>query len=157
MRYRYRENIYGNMFHTVIDLFAIRRGTSPDFSLDWYLLPDPTDIETPNNPTIANLESSPYIKLGLTTAPENYTTGYIVSFQHDAEYKDIRIPLSLSGGGNTKYYCDYAQISQNTPHRASRLGGNYYSGEWSGVNCSAINQYPSTTSALYGGDLYFPQ
>ena len=122
MRYRYRENVWGNQFHTTIDLFNVRVGTGDDdYKLEWYILPDPTDIVTPANPDSAALAASPYEKLGVETAHANYVSGYIKSVVYDEKYPDIWIPHETAGGSATTYFCDYANLVTSNPSRAVRI------------------------------------
>ena len=158
MRYRYRENVYGNQYHTSVDLFDVRQGSSDnDYYLEWFYLPDPTAIATPTNPDKTALAKTPYVKLSLQTSHENYVNGYIVSKQYDETYHDIWAPLLTSGGGDTKYYCDYAYLVFSNVARSCRFGGNWYIGANAGLsNVNAINA-PSNANASSGGDLCFAQ
>ena len=158
MRYRYRENIFGNQFKTAVDLFDIRKGTNDsDYYLDWYFLPDPREIETPNNPSQAQLQAEPYVKLSLQTPHENYVNGYVVSKQYDETYPDVWAPLLTSGGGDTKYFCDYAYLVSSAVVRSVRFGGNWFHGSSAGLSYCPADYAPSSASAFWGGDLCFPQ
>ena len=158
MRYRYRENVFGNQFHTAVDLFDIRKGTGDsDYYLDWYYLPDPREIVTPVNPTQQQLQADPYVKLGVQTAHDNYVSGYIVSKNYDETYPDIWIPLLTSGGGDTKYYCDYATLVFSAVVRSVRFGGHWNAGAAAGLSYIYAISAPSYASASWGGDLCFAQ
>ncbi len=156
MRYRYRENVWGNQFHTSVDLLGKRVGTGDsDYGLEWYYLTDPTDIETPANPDAAALAASPYEKLGVETSHANYHTGFIKSRMYDTKYPDIWIPLDTTGS-DTTYFADYAALVASHSVRSARFGGNWNSGGNAGFNFSAHNA-PSYSSANSGGDLCFAQ
>ena len=158
MRYRYRENVYGNQFHTSVDLFCIRVAEGNDqYHLDWYYLPDPTDVETPVNPTDSTLPNAPYEKLGLQTPSDDYKSHYIVEKKYDEKYPDIWIPGATTGGGETKYYCDYASLVLSSVARSARFGGHWYSGGTAGPSTLAASAAPSIGSAIFGGDLCFAQ
>ena len=158
MRYRYRENVWGNQYHTAVDLFALRVGTGDsDYKLEWYYLPDPSDITTPGNPDAAALAASPYEKLGIETAHENYKTGFIKSVKYDEKYPDIWIPFETTGGSATTYFCDYASLVSSNSARAVRLGGYWGSGTSDGPSIILANSATSTATATSGADLCFPQ
>lgn len=158
MRYRYRENIYANQYHTTVDLFDVRKGTNDnDYYLEWYFLPDPTVITTPSNPSQNTLANAPYVKLGLETAHDNYVNGYIVSVQRDETYPDIWAPLLTTGGGDTKYFCDYAYLVFSYVARSVRFGGYCYNGASDGLSAASAPAGTSPASALFGADLCFAQ
>ena len=158
MRYRYRENVWGNQFHTTIDLFNVRVGTGDDdYKLEWYILPDPTDIVTPANPDSAALAASPYEKLGVETAHANYASGYIKSVVYDEKYPDIWIPHETAGGSATTYFCDYAILVNSSSSRAVRLGGYWSYGTYDGPSYMYATSAASNGYAISGGDLCFAQ
>ena len=153
MRYRYRENVWGNQYHTSVDLFATRVGTDDsDYTLEWYYLPDPTEIETPSNPNTAALAADPYEKLGLVTDHANYHSGYIISRKYDEKYPDIWIP-GVTTGSATTYYADYAYLVASAAVRSVRFGGNWNNGGNDGFYFNA-NNAPSNSNANFGADLY---
>lgn len=157
MRYRYRENVWGNQYHTSVDLFGLRVGTGDsDYELEWYYLPDPTVIETPKNPGADDFHADPYEKLGVETAHENYKSGYIKSVKYDDKYPDIWIPLETTGGSETTYYADYAHLVNSAVTRSVRFGGLWFNGGTAGFYFLAANQ-PGASYASFGGDLCFAQ
>lgn len=157
MRYRYRENVWGNQYHTSVDLFGKRVGTSDDdYALEWYFLPDPTDVETPANPDATALASSPYEKLGVETAHANYHSGYIKSRQYDEKYPDIWIPFETTDASDTTYYADYASLVSSPASRSVRFGGSWYYGGNAGFYFLGYSA-PSNAPASFGGDLCFAQ
>ena len=159
MRYRYRENVYGNQIHTSVDLFDMRIDPegNEQYELEWYYLPNPSLIETVKNPDAADLAAEPYEKLTMHTANANYVNGYIVSRQYDEKYPDIWAPLATVGGGDTKYYGDYAHLVSSAVVRSVRFGGSYSLGASDGPSYFNAFYAPSNGSANYGGDLCFPQ
>lgn len=158
MRYRYRENIYSNQYHTTVDLFAVRKGTNDnDYYLDWYFLPDPTVITTPSNPDQNTLANAPYVKLGLETAHDNYVSGYIVSVQRDENYPDIWAPLLTTGGSSSTYFCDYAYLVASFVARSVRSGGFWSTGAADGLSHANASNGTSTAIVYFGADLCFAQ
>lgn len=158
MRYRYRENIYGNQYHTTVDLFDVRKGTNDnDYYLEWYFLPDPTVITTPSNPDQNTLANAPYVKLGLETAHDNYVNGYIVSVQRDETYPDIWAPFSTAGGSSSTYFCDYANLVSSDVARSVRFGGHWAIGARDGLSCAIAAYGTSNALAFFGADLCFAQ
>ena len=158
MRYRYRENIYANQYHTTVDLFDVRKGTNDnDYYLDWYFLPDPTVITTPSNPDQNTLANAPYVKLGLETAHDNYVNGYIVSVQRDETYPDIWAPLLTTGGSSSTYFCDNASLVYSHVARSVRFGGYWNYGAPVGLSHALASYGPSSAYAHFGADLCFAQ
>ena len=123
----------------------------------WYYLPDPREIVTPINPTQQQLQADPYVKLGVQTAHDNYVNGYIVSKNYDETYPDIWIPLLTSGGGDSKYYCDYASLVYSSVVRSVRFGGHWNNGALAGLSYINAIYAPSLASAYWGGDLCYAQ
>lgn len=157
MRYRYRENVYGNQYQTSVDLFNVRQGSNDnDYYLEWFYLSNPTAIVIPTNPDKTALSKAPYIKLSLITPHENYTNAYIISKQYDETYPDIWTPL-LIGGASSTYYCDNSTIVSTAVARSYRFGGHWHSGALAGLSFVYANNAPSSVSAYYGGALFFPQ
>ena len=153
MRYRYRENVYANQYHTCTDLFNIKKGTGDDdYYLEWYYLPDPSAIETPVNPTDTTLQADPYVKLGVVTEHANYVNGYIKSRKYDEEYPDIWIAEVTSGGSDSTYYCDYANVVNSYVYRAVRFGGNWNNAGNDGFNLNGNNS-PANGNAYFGAAL----
>ena len=154
MRYRYRENVYGNQFKTSADLFNARVGTGDDdYYLEWYLLADPSGIATPKNFEASDLASDAFVKLGVKTEHENYASGYIVSKKYDEDYPDIWIPYVTTGGSGTTYFCDYAYLVSGNAVRVVRFGGNWNNGANDGFSNANANNAPGNGNANYGGDL----
>ena len=157
MRYRYRENVWGNQYHTSVDQFCVRVGTGDaDYELEHYYLTDPTAIETPTNPSAANFAADPYVKLGIKTEHANYASGFIKSKKYDEDYPDIWIPFETTGGSDTTYFADYASLVLSSAVRSVRFGGNWSIGGLAGFSFSGYYA-PSYGTASFGGDLCFAQ
>lgn len=154
MKYRWRENLWGNQYHTTVDLFNERVEDGDSFHLDWYLLRDPTKLNPAVNVGTAQLETDLFHKLSVNTPVSAYVNHYIVERQYDEEYPDIWIPgLTTSGGSASTYYAVYAYLVYSSVVRSVRFGAYWYSGF---VNLNAYTA-PAHAFASYGGDLCFPQ
>ena len=158
MKYRHRENTYGNITHTIMDMFAKRVGTGDsDYKLEWYYLPDPTDY-TPSStskPDSDDLATDKFEKLDIETAHANYSSNYIKSKKYSEKYPDLWIPYETSGGSKSTYTCDYAGLVSSAVVRALRLGGSWTNGALFGLSYFAAHYAPSSGYASYGGDLCF--
>ena len=127
-RYRWRENIWGNINRTLHDLINTREADGTSYHLDWYFLADPSKY-TPKNVGASDLTSANgWVKLGVTTPVESYADGYIKAFGHDSTYPFVRVPVLTKNGSSTTYYSDYAYLVSSTEVRAVRVGGYLYSG-----------------------------
>lgn len=160
MKYRHRENVYGNQFHTAVDLFNERVGTGDDdYGLEHYFLPDPSAY-TPantNKPDATDLATSAFVKLDIETPHSKYVSGYVKSKKYSNEYPDIWIPDETTGGSASTYYADYAYLVYSNVVRSVRFGGNWNNGSYDGFSYFNGNNAPSNGNANYGGDLYHPK
>lgn len=160
MRYRWRENVYGNQFKTSVDLFNKRVGTGDDdYSLEHYFLPDPSAY-TPantNKPDATDLATDAFVKLDIETPHSKYVNGYVKSRKYSNEYPDIWIPDETTGGSASTYYADYASLVLSSLVRSVRFGGNWHYGSHAGFSYFNGNNAPSNGNANYGGDLYHPK
>ena len=160
MRYRWRENIYGNQYWTSMDLFGIRQGTGDDdYYIEWYYLKNPEEYtpSSTSNPNINDLNTSLFKKLDITTLHDNYVNGYIKSKKYSKDYPDIWIPYETTGGSSSTYYCDNASLVNSAVVRSVRFGGAWSHGAFDGLSFFSGHNAPSFASALYGGALYFVQ
>lgn len=159
MKYRWRENVFGNQYKTVADLFNKRVGTGDsDYMLEWYLLLDPSAY-TPassSKPDATDLATDAFVKMDIETAHANYVNGYIRSKKYSEEYPDIWIPFETNGSAST-YFCDYAYLVHASAVRAVRLGGPWNSIAYAGFSFVSGSSAPSYGRADYGGDLFFLQ
>lgn len=157
MKYRHRENIWGNQNKTAADLFNQRIQSGNDYYLKWFYILDPSSY-TPSSsskPDAADLAT--FHELGVQTEVANYKDGYIKSEKYDSEFPDIRIPDVTTGASTTTYFADYASLVNSPAVRAVRFGGSWYYGASAGPSYLAGAYAPSTAAATYGGDLCFAQ
>ena len=158
MKYRWRENVFGNQFHTSMDLFNQRVGTGDDdYYLKWFYLLDPASY-TPSasgKPDAADLAT--FHELGVQTEHEIYASGYVKSKKYDAEFPDIWIPDATTGGSASTYFCDYAYLVYSNAVRSARFGGSWNSGSYDGFSYMHAYYAPASAFANYGGDLCFAQ
>lgn len=170
MKYRWRENVYGNQYQIVSDLmnFAVVEegfaNANANYSahLEWYYHRDPeTLIPTNYTNSIAGrdeLIAAGWELLDITTPTENYANGYIKSREHSHKYPDVWKPGVTVGGSSLTYFADYASLVFSSPLRAVRLGGYWYSGANAGFSCAFASYAPSYGFASFGGGgLYYPQ
>ena len=156
MRYRYRENVYGNQNRTCHDLFNRRvlvEGTEDQYTLEWYFMPDPLAF-TPKNPSEADLTA--YCEL-LAVTQETYANGYIKKQAADSRYPCVPVPVNTSGGSASTYFCDYAYLVSSIVVRSVRRGGHFTDGAHSGPSFVYAYYAPSYGYASFGGGLYFAQ
>lgn len=160
MKYRHRENVYGNQFHTTVDLFNKRVGTGDDdYSLEHYFLPDPSAY-TPantNKPDVTDLATDAFVKLDIETPHSKYVSGYVKSRKYSNEYPDIWIPDETTGGSTSTFFADYAYLVHSYLVRSVRFGGIWYNGSADGFSYFYGSYAPSFGSAFSGGDLCFIQ
>ena len=151
-KYRWRENLWGNQYHTLVDLFDLRVGTgADDYYLEWYYLLDPSSF-TSKNPDATDLASDAFKKV-MVTPHENYADGYIKSRQYSTEFPDIWSPDVTTGASNTTYFAVYAHLVSSIVVRSVRFGATWYYGH---VYLNAIYA-PAAAYASAGGDLCFAQ
>ena len=151
-KYRWRENLWGNQYHTLVDLFDLRVGTgADDYYLEWYYLLDPSSF-TSKNPSAEDLATDAFKKV-MVTPHENYADGYIKSRKYSTEFPDIWSPDVTTGASNTTYFAVYASLVSSAVVRSVRFGA-----AWSHGSVSLYASLaPAFAHALYGGDLCFAQ
>ena len=160
MQYRWRENVFGNQYKTVVDLFNEKVGTGDsDWILEHYYLPNPENYTPANNnkPDATDLATDDFVKLDVETSHANYVNGYIKTRVQSALYPDIWIPHETAGGSASTYYADYAYLVASYAVRAVRLGGYWAYGADDGFSAFYGFIAPSHCSTNYGGDLCFIQ
>jgi len=169
MKYRWRENVYGNQYQTVSDLmnFAVVEegfaSTSANYSahLEWYYHRDPETLMPTNYAnSIAGRDAmiaAGWELLDITTPAENYFNGYIKSREHSHKYPDVWKPGVTVGGSASTYFADYAYLVSSDLPRAVRLGGYWYAGAHAGFSFAFAYYAPSDGYAYSGGGLYYPQ
>ena len=160
MRYRWRENVYGNINLTCLDLADVRVSDGDDqYHLDWYHLPDPRAYSPYGNFSVADLAdpTKGWVKLGVSTPKENYVNGYIKELVSDPAYPHVKVPFLMAGGSAYTYYCDYAPLVLSYEVRAVRRGGNVTNGSSAGPCFFIAYYYPSNAYWYFGSALYFIQ
>lgn len=160
MKYRWRENVFGNQYKTICDLFNKKVGTGDDdWMLEWYYLPDPTAYEpsTTSKPDAADLDLDEFVRLDVYTAHENYINGYIKSKKYAEDYPDVWIPHETIGASASTFFADYAYLVNSYVVRACRVGGSWYNGAYAGFSNLYGYYAPSNASAYFGGDLFVVQ
>lgn len=156
-KYRWHENLYANQYHTTMDLFNQRVGSSDsDYYLKWFLLDDPTGF-TSINPSATDLASDAFVELDVQTEHAIYKDGWIKSKKYSGRYPDIWIPNETTGGSNSTYFCDYAYLVSSSLVRSVRFGGFWSYGAAAGFSFASADTAPSTAAAHYGGDLCLAQ
>ena len=157
MKYRHRENVYGNQNKTAMDLFAQRIASGDDYYLKWFYILDPASYTPSSSSKPDATDLATFHELGVQTAVANYKDGYIKSKKYDDEFPDIWIPYETTGGSGTTYFSDYAYLVYSSAVRAVRLGGYWHSGASVGPSSVSAFHAPSYAYAYYGGDLCFAQ
>ena len=159
MRYRWRENVYGNQNMTLLDLMNIRVEDDTDvYHLDWYHLSDPRHAST-TNPTKAILTNpaNGWARLSVFTPSDEYKNGYMKQVTPDTAHPHIMIPTVMTGGSATTYTCDYAYLVYSAEVRAVRRGGHLSNGALCGPLYLNAYYAPSTSLWYFGAALFFIQ
>ena len=155
MRYRWVENVWGNVNMTSHDLADVRVDDGDgNYHIEWYYNADPRKVTTPYNYGASDLvESKGWVKLGVTTP---YKDGYINELGYDENYPYIKVPAATTGSSTT-YYCDYAYLVTSDVVRCARRRGSLYYGAADGLCYFFAYFSPSYAVWYYGGELYFIQ
>lgn len=159
MRYRWRENVYGNQYHTSLDLADLRVEDGSSYHLDWYFLNDPrkyTPFGNYDKATIQNADKG-WVKLRTVTPVASYSNGYIKQLDADSRFPWVRVPVLTTGGSSATYYCDYAALVNSYEVRSVRWGGLVSDGAYAGPLFFYAYSAPSYASWNYGAALYFLQ
>ena len=159
MRYRWRENTWGNQNMTAIDLADVRvdEGDSV-YHLDWYHLADPRKMTHANfDLTVLQDPEKGWVKLGVSTPSDSYENGYIKELGFDAQYPHVKVPVLTKGGGSGTYYCDYAYLVNSPVVRAVRRRGYVASGALAGPRYFSALSAVSAAFWYFGGGLFFIQ
>ena len=166
MRYRWRENVYGNQNMTCLDLIARRVADDDSYKVTWYhnpylqhqgaakyypsssSKPDATDLETAANG---------WELLGVETPSSSYNSAYIKEESADERWPHVRVPTLTRGGSATTYYCDYAYLVSSHVVRAVRRRGYVAAGAYAGPRYVHALYAPSYASWHFGSGLFFVQ
>ena len=159
MRYRWRENVYGNQNMTTLDLADLRVADGESFHLDWYFLADPRKYIPFGNYGKTDIQNTAkgWVKLGVSTPVASYVNGYIKELGFDTTYPWVKVPILTSGGSASTYYSDYAFLVHSYEVRCVRRGGPVYYGGHAGPVFFNAYDHVSTASWAYGATLYFLQ
>ena len=160
MRYRWRENVYGNQYRTALDLADVRVSEGNDvYHLEWYFLADPRKYMSYGNydKTVLNDTSKGWVKLGVTTPAASYVNGFIKELGADSDYPFVRVPVLTTGGSSSTYYCDYASLVNSSEVRAVRRGGHVADGAIGGPCYFNASNAPASASWHFGAALCFLQ
>lgn len=159
MRYRYRENIWGNQYSTCGDLFPklAGSGTGEDpYYIEWYYLVNKSyyPVNT-SKPDAADLATAAFIKLSQIT---EHVSGYIKTINMDKRYPCVITPTVQTGGSAGTYYADYAYIVNGTVGvRVVRFGGTVDNSTGAGPLYFHASYTPASASWYFGAGLYIPQ
>ena len=166
MRYRWRENVYGNINITALDLFNARTADGSSYHLDWYYndrlryegptLYYPSSASKPDLTDLQNAEKG-FRKLSTTTPVASYKDGFIKEEGFDADLPCVRVPTLTTGGSATTYFADYASLVTSSAVRAVRRRGTVHSGAFSGPRYVVAIFAPSYGYWSYGAALYMVQ
>lgn len=160
MRYRWRENVYGNQNMTLLDLMNLRVDDDTDVShLDWYYLTDPRRavVANPGKPTLTN-PASGWIRLSVFTPSSEYKNGFIKELTPDTVHPHILIPTVTTGASASTYTCDYVSIvNALSDVRAVRRGGHIIADSSPGPCYLYAYSSPSTSYWAFGAGLFFIQ
>ena len=159
MRYRWRENVYGNQNMTTLDLADLRVADGESFHLDWYFLADPRKYVPFGNYGKADIQNTAkgWVKLGVSTPVASYVNGYIKELGFDSSYPWVKVPILTTGGSASTYYSDYAYLVTSTEVRCVRRGGDVASGGPAGPCYFTATDYVSHATWTFGATLYFLQ
>ena len=159
MRYRWRENVYGNQNMTTLDLADLRVSDGNDqYHLDWYFLADPRKYIPFGNYDKATIQntSKGWVKLGVSTPKENYVSNYVKVLSADTNYPWVKVPTETQSN-SAQYYCDYAYLVYSAEVRAVRRGGYVTYGASAGPCYFRANDAVSNAFWSFGATLYFLQ
>ena len=159
MRYRWRENVYGNQNMTTLDLADLRVADGDSFHLDWYFLADPRKYVPYGNYGKADIQNTAkgWVKLGVSTPVASYVNGYVKELGADSAYPWVKVPILTSGGSASTYYSDYAHLVSSNEVRAVRRGGPVSHGASAGPCCFNANDTVSNAYWAFGATLYMLQ
>ncbi len=158
MRYRWCENLWGNVYSTTHDLADVRVDEGDgQYHLEWYYNADPRKVSVPYNYDASDLtETKGWVKLGVQTTKENYKNGYVSQLGHDDKYPFVRVPTATDGSSES-YYCDYAYLVFTAAVRAVRRRGALYDGSCAGLGFFFASGSPASGVWHYGGELFVIQ
>ena len=159
MRYRWRENVYGNQNMTTLDLADLRVADEDSFHLDWYFLADPRKYVPYGNYGKADIQNTAkgWVKLGVSTPVASYVNGYVNELGFDSAYPWVKVPILTTGGSASTFFSDYAYLVFSSEVRAVRRGGNVHYGAYAGPCYFYASTAVSNAHWTYGATLYMLQ
>ena len=159
MRYRWRENVYGNQNMTTLDLADLRVADGDSFHLDWYFLADPRKYVPYGNYGKADIQNTAkgWVKLGVSTPVASYVNGYVKELGFDSAYPWVKVPILTTGGSASTFFSDYANLVYSNEVRAVRRGGYVTYGASAGPCFFHANTAVSNAYWAYGATLYMLQ
>lgn len=166
MRYRWRENTYGNQNMTALDLIDVRVEVATDtYKLQWYHNPDLQHLgaakyypSSTSKPDAGDLtEANGWMLLGVETPTASYVNGYIKEESADDRWPHVRVPTLTSGGSATTYFADYALLVASSVVRAVRRRGYVADGRSYGPRYVTAFLAPSYATWYFGSGLFFAQ
>lgn len=161
--YRWRENPYGNINKTCLDLMDVRVADGSSYKLQWYYNPDLTPAKyypgSTSKPDATDLNNAAngWKLLSVETPVDSYKDGYIKEEGADPEYPLIRVPTLTTGGSASTYYCDYASLVSSFVVRAVRRRGSLTYGAYFGPRYVHAPAAVSHAYWHFGGALFFSQ
>lgn len=160
-RYRWRENVYGNINKTCLDLMDVRVADGDSYKLQWYYnnkFLHEGSVNTINPSSVADLSAAAgWNLLSVETPKASYKDGYIKEESYDERFPGVAVPTNTVGGSATTYYCDYAHLVLSYLVRAVRRCGYLSFGAYYGPRYVNAYYAPSISLWHYGGGLYFAQ
>ena len=159
MRYRWRENVYGNQNMTTLDLADLRVADGDSFHLDWYFLADPRKYVPYGNYGKADIQNTAkgWVKLGVSTPVASYVNGYVKELGFDSAYPWVKVPILTTGGSASTFFSDYANLVLSYEVRAVRRGGTVHFGASAGPCFFHAHSAVSAASWSFGATLYMLQ
>ncbi len=159
MRYRWRENVYGNQNMTTLDLADLRVADGDSFHLDWYFLADPRKYMPYGNYSKADIQNTAkgWVKLGVSTPVASYVNGYVKELGFDSAYPWVKVPILTTGGSASTFFSDYANLVLSHEVRAVRRGGNVSNGASAGPCFFHAHSAVSYAHWYFGATLYMLQ
>lgn len=152
MRYRWREDIWGDIYSTSNDLFDHLN----EQTIEYYYLTEPTWMPSAaTKPAFEDFQKDPFVKLEQKCTNTN---SFIVKMQGDSVYPYCLVPTNITGGTNATYYCDHAWFNNGTvPDRSLRFGCVVSNGLLAGLFSVGALSAPSHAGWDFGGGLFLEQ
>lgn len=149
-RYRYIENIYGNVWKDIAGIKVM--------DLDYYI-----NYEPNYNVSVTNASADYYTPSYKAPLQDQYGeggAGYIVACGYDTNEHNIMLPTlcgTSNGGGYNKYFADafYSKNESTTTEYEACVGGGWDHFQMSGVFCLRCWNTSGTHSGLIGNRVIY--